>query len=115
MRIGRKTSALLVVFGVWTWILWPNFLKNIWKDEKSWNDGPTAFFLVHLALTVVSFAAGNAIGWLGVKGLRATRRGDAGTAAGTSADTPAAQPAGGPGAARGEARDVATASAGPRG
>lgn len=75
MRIGRKTSVLLVTFGVWTWILWPNFLKNIWKDDKSWNDGPTAFFLVHLVLTVVSFAAGNAIGWLGVKGLRATRRG----------------------------------------
>lgn len=73
MRIGRTTSALLLMFGVWTWILWPNFLKNIWKDEKSWNDGPTAFFLVHLALTVVSFAAGNAIGWLGVRGLRAHR------------------------------------------
>ncbi|HSA52166.1 MAG TPA: hypothetical protein VLH10_18920 [Yinghuangia sp.] len=76
MRIGRKTSGFLLLFGVWTWILWPNFLKNIWQDEKSWNDGPTAFFLVHLALTVVSFAAGNAIGWLGVRGLRANRRTD---------------------------------------
>ncbi|WTW97059.1 hypothetical protein OG216_28505 [Streptomycetaceae bacterium NBC_01309] len=99
MRIGRKTSALLVVFGVWTWILWPNFLKNIWKDEKSWNDGPTAFFLVHLALTVVSFAAGNAIGWLGVKGLRATRRGGAGS----SADAPGTGSAGGHDAVRDEA------------
>lgn len=84
MRIGRATSAFLLLFGIWTWILWPNFLRNIWKDDRSWNDGPTAFFLVHLALTVVSFAAGNAIGWIGLKGLRANR---------TNAPAPADGPA----------------------
>jgi len=73
LRIGRGISAFLVLFGVWTWILWPNFLKNIWADDKSWNDGATAFFVVHLLLTIVSFVAGNAIGWIGIKGLRASR------------------------------------------
>ncbi|MFF7246571.1 MULTISPECIES: SCO4848 family membrane protein [unclassified Embleya] len=73
MRIGRGISTCLVLFGVWSWILWPNFLKNIWADDRSWNDGATTFFLIHLALTIVSFVAGNAIGWLGIKGLRAAR------------------------------------------
>jgi hypothetical protein len=67
-------SGFLVLFGVWTWILWPNFLKNIWRDDRSWNDGPTTFFLIHLALIVVSFVSGNVIAWLGVRGLRASRR-----------------------------------------
>ncbi|GAA4949074.1 hypothetical protein GCM10023205_06690 [Yinghuangia aomiensis] len=90
MRIGRATSAFLLLFGIWTWFLWPNFLRNIWADDRSWNDGPTAFFLVHLALTAVSFAAGNAIGWIGLKGVRANRANRAdGTAAPAPADGPA--------------------------
>jgi hypothetical protein len=80
VKLSRGMSAFLLLFGIWTWILWPNFLKNIWQDDRSWNDGPTGFFLVHLALTVVSFAAGNAIGWLGLRGLRAARRQTAPTA-----------------------------------
>jgi hypothetical protein len=64
----------LVAFGVWSWIIWPTFLRNIWRDDRSWNHGMTAFFGVHLLLTVVSFAAGTAIGVLGVRGL--LRRGE---------------------------------------
>jgi hypothetical protein len=73
VKLSRRVSVFLILFGVWTWVLWPNFLKNIWADDRSWNDGPTGFFLIHLALTVVSFTAGNAIGWLGVRGIRASR------------------------------------------
>jgi hypothetical protein len=73
LRIGRGISAFLVLFGVWSWILWPNFLRNIWADDRSWNDGATTFFLIHLALVIVSFVCGNVIGWLGVKGLLAHR------------------------------------------
>lgn len=87
MRIGRATSAFLLLFGIWTWILWPNFLRNIWADDRSWNDGPTAFFLVHLALTVVSFAAGNAIGWIGLKGVRANRAAGPAPSAGAAEET----------------------------
>lgn len=73
VKLSRKASWFLVLFGVWTWVLWPNFLRNIWADGRSWHNGPTGFFLVHLALTVVSFVAGNAVGWLGVRGLRGVR------------------------------------------
>jgi hypothetical protein len=73
MRLGRASSWFLTAFGVWSLIIWPTFLKNIWKDSRSWSDGPTGFFLVHLALTVVTLAAGlviGAIGWRAVRGLK---------------------------------------------
>jgi hypothetical protein len=73
MLLSRRTSAGLVLFGVWSWIIWPTFLRNIWADPRSWHHGATGFFTVHLALTVVSLALGTAIGWLGVRGWLASR------------------------------------------
>jgi len=75
MRLTRRTSAFLIGFGVWSWVIWPTFLKNIWADDRSWQHGPTGFFTVHLLLTVVSLALGTAIGGLGVRGWQATRAG----------------------------------------
>ncbi|MHA3702935.1 SCO4848 family membrane protein [Jatrophihabitans sp. YIM 134969] len=74
MRLSRPVSTALVLFGVWSWIIWLTFLKNIWADDRSWSDGPTAFFLVHAVLIVVSIVFGTAIGVLGVRGLVASRR-----------------------------------------
>ncbi len=71
--ISRRIAWFLVAFGVWSWIIWPTFLKNIWKDSRSWNHGMTGFFAVHLALTVVSLVLGTAIGILGIRALRALR------------------------------------------
>ncbi|WP_202512271.1 hypothetical protein [Streptomyces sp. SID3343] len=39
--------------------------QNTWADNRSWNAGATAVFLIRLALTVVSFMASNAIGGRG--------------------------------------------------
>ncbi|WP_375480266.1 SCO4848 family membrane protein [uncultured Jatrophihabitans sp.] len=74
MIVSRRVSWFLVAFGVWSWVIWPTFLKNIWADKRSWHDGMTAFFAVHLVLTVVSLALGTAIGVLGARGLLSTRR-----------------------------------------
>ncbi|MEO6089751.1 MAG: hypothetical protein ABIQ18_42255 [Umezawaea sp.] len=73
MKLSRGMSAFLAAFGVWSWVIWPTFLRNIWKDPRSWNDGATAFFTVHLVLVVVSLVFGTVIGVLGVRGLRASR------------------------------------------
>lgn len=67
-------SAFLLAFGVWSWVIWPNFLRNIWKDERSWDSGPTAFFTVHLVLVIASLVFGTIIGVLGARGLLAARR-----------------------------------------
>lgn len=72
--MSRRVSAFLVGVGVWTWLIWPNFLKNIWRDDRSFDHGPTSFLLVHLVLTVVSLAIGTGVGVLGWRGWRAARR-----------------------------------------
>ena len=74
MVMSRRVSAFLLLVGVWTWAIWPNFLKNIWKDDRAFDDGPTSFFLVHLVLVVVSLVIGTAVGVIGWRGLRASSR-----------------------------------------
>jgi hypothetical protein len=71
VQLSRKWSVFLLAFGVWSWVIWPTFLKNIAQDPRSFTgDRPHAFFVVHLVLTVVSLVLGTVIGWLGVKGWR---------------------------------------------
>lgn len=74
MVMSRRVSAFLLAVGLWTWAIWPNFLKNIWKDDRAFDDGPTSFLLVHLVLVVVSLAIGTAVGWIGWRGWRASSR-----------------------------------------
>lgn len=74
MVLSRRWSAFLFAFGIWSWIIWPTFLRNIWKDDRSFDHGPTAFLLVHLALTVVSLIIGTVIGVLGWRGWRGASR-----------------------------------------
>jgi hypothetical protein len=69
--VSRRVAWFLIGFGVWSWVIWPVFLKNIWQDSRSWHHGMTGFFAVHLALTVASLALGTAIGALGLRAIRA--------------------------------------------
>jgi hypothetical protein len=72
--LSRRWSAFLFAVGVWSWIIWPTFLRNIWKDDRSFDDGPTAFLLVHVALTAVSLIIGTLVGVLGWRAWRAAGR-----------------------------------------
>jgi len=74
VTLSKRAAWFLVAVGVWSWVIWPTFLRNIWKDSRSWHDGPTGFFLVHLVLTVVSLVIGTAVAWLGARGLLRARR-----------------------------------------
>ncbi|MCW2548443.1 MAG: hypothetical protein JWN96_2903 [Mycobacterium sp.] len=75
MKLSRGWSWFLVAFGVWSWIIWPTFIKNIANDKRSFTGNtPHAFFIVHLLLTIVSLALGTVIGFLGIKGLRRYRK-----------------------------------------
>jgi hypothetical protein len=77
MKLSRPVSWFLLAFGVWSWIIWVTFVKNLIKDSsgQAFDDGsPTAFFWVHLALAVVSFVWGTVVGGIGLRGLRALRR-----------------------------------------
>jgi len=68
--VSTRVAWFLIAFGVWSWVIWPTFLKNIWKDSRSWHHGMTGFFAVHLVLTVVSLALGTTIGILGIRARR---------------------------------------------
>lgn len=73
--LSRRWSLFLLAVAAWSWFIWPTFLKNIAADNRSFTDGvPQPFFLVHLVLVVVSLAIGTALGVLGARGVRATRR-----------------------------------------
>ncbi|PXY32298.1 SCO4848 family membrane protein [Prauserella muralis] len=76
MRMSRRTSLFLLAFGVWSWIIWITFARNLWASDDAWTaDGsPTSFFVVHAVLAVVSFVLGTIIGVIGWRGLRASSR-----------------------------------------
>ncbi|GAA4861536.1 SCO4848 family membrane protein [Saccharopolyspora cebuensis] len=75
MTLTRRTSLFLLAFGVWTYLLWPNFIRNIWGSDRSWVDGaPTSYLIVHVVIAAVSLVLGTAIGVLGWRGFRASRR-----------------------------------------
>ncbi|MEV7673252.1 MULTISPECIES: SCO4848 family membrane protein [unclassified Streptomyces] len=84
MKLSRRASWFLLAFGVWSWVIWVTFAKNLWKDGSglAFDDAgdPTAYFWVHLALAVTSFVLGTAVGVIGLRGVRATgKQGTAGT------------------------------------
>ncbi|GGY71645.1 hypothetical protein GCM10010385_21890 [Streptomyces geysiriensis] len=77
MKLSRPVSWFLLAFGVWSWIIWITFVKNLIKDSSglAFEDGdPTAYFWVHLLLAVVSFVLGTVVGVIGLRGVRALRR-----------------------------------------
>ncbi|TCP49326.1 hypothetical protein EV191_109148 [Tamaricihabitans halophyticus] len=76
MILSRRASVFLLLFAVWSWVIWPNFLVNLWGGDRSWDaaGNPTTYFLVHALLAVVSLILGTAIGVLGWRGFAASRR-----------------------------------------
>ncbi|MDR3032902.1 MAG: hypothetical protein LBV78_07300 [Kitasatospora sp.] len=77
MKLSRTVSWFLLAFGVWSWIIWVTFEKNLIKDASglAFYDGdPTGYYYVHTLLAIVSFILGTVIGIIGLKGVRAGRR-----------------------------------------
>lgn len=78
MKLSRPISWFLLAFGVWSWVIWVTFIKNLYKDGSglAFDDAgdPTAYFWVHLTLAVVSFVLGTVVGVIGLRGVRAARR-----------------------------------------
>lgn len=79
MKLSRPVSWFLTAFGVWSWVVWVTFVKNLFNDASGLafdNGEPTAYLWVHLTLAVVSFILGTAVGVIGIRGLRASREPD---------------------------------------
>lgn len=78
MKLSRRVSWFLLAFGVWSWVIWVTFAKNLFKDASglAFDDAgnPTAYLWVHLALAVTSFILGTAVGVIGFRGVRASKK-----------------------------------------
>ncbi|MCY0952906.1 SCO4848 family membrane protein [Streptomyces sp. H27-S2] len=79
MKLSRSSSWFLLAFGVWSWFIWVSFVRNLWKNGSGLAfdaaGDPTSYFWVHLTLAVASFLLGTAVGVIGLRGVRALRRG----------------------------------------
>ena len=72
--LSRRTAAFLLATGAFQWVVWPTFLRNIWRDDRSFDHGsPTGFLVVHAVLTAVSLLLGAGLLAVGWRGLRARR------------------------------------------
>jgi hypothetical protein len=94
MQLSRRACWLLISFAVWSWIIWVTLIKNISADSRSWSatNAPTGFLMIHVALAVISLTMGTAIGWLGLRGLRAAKSAaDAGRESGRPTAEPVAK------------------------
>ena len=68
--LSRRAAAFLLAAGVFQWLVWPTFLRNIWQDPRSFADGPTAFLVVHAVLTAVQLVLATALLVLGARAWR---------------------------------------------
>lgn len=74
MILGRRLAALLLAAGAFQWLVFPNFLRVVWKDDRAFDDGPTAFLVVHVAIVVPALLIGTALIVLGARAWRRAPR-----------------------------------------
>jgi intracellular septation protein A len=70
--LSRRSALFLLLVGLFQWVVWPTFLRNIWADPRSFHDGPTAFLVVHAVLTAVQLLLATGLLVLGWRALRRT-------------------------------------------
>ena len=74
MLVSRRVAAFLLAAGVVQWLIWPTLLRNIAADPRSFDPGPTGFFVVHAVLTAGELLLATALIALGWRGWRRAAR-----------------------------------------
>ena len=71
MELPVFASLVLVVAGVWSLVVWPQFLRRVMKDPRARDAGgkATRFLTVHVVLVSISMVLGAATAVIGVLGL----------------------------------------------
>jgi hypothetical protein len=64
-------AVVLIVAGVWSLVVWPQFLKRVMKDPRARDASgkATRFLTVHVVLVTISMVLGLATAAIGVAGL----------------------------------------------
>ncbi|MFJ4168876.1 SCO4848 family membrane protein [Paenarthrobacter sp. NPDC089714] len=71
MQLPAILAIILIVAGVWSLAVWPQFLKRVMKDPRARDASgkATRFLTVHVVLVTISMVLGLATAAIGVAGL----------------------------------------------
>jgi uncharacterized membrane protein len=71
MRLPLFAALLLIIAGVWSLAVWPQFLRRVMKDPRARDAAgkATKFLTVHVVLVSISMVLGAATAVIGVMGL----------------------------------------------
>jgi hypothetical protein len=71
MQLPVYAAIVLVVAGVWSLAVWPQFLRRVMKDPRARDTAgkATKFLTVHLVLVSISMVLGAATAVIGVLAL----------------------------------------------
>ncbi|MDQ0679446.1 putative membrane protein [Arthrobacter pascens] len=68
MQLPLFAALILVIAGVWSLVVWPQFLRRVMKDSRARDAAgkATKFLTVHVVLVVVSMVLGAATAVIGI-------------------------------------------------
>ena len=71
MQLPVALAWVLIIAGVWSLVVWPQFLKRVMKDARARDAAgkATRFLTVHVVLVSVSMVLGAATAAIGIAGL----------------------------------------------
>lgn len=71
MELPAILAVVLIVAGLWSLVVWPQFLRRVMKDPRSrdTNGKATRFLTVHLSLVSISMLLGATTAAIGIAGL----------------------------------------------
>lgn len=71
MQLPVALAWVLIVAGVWSLVVWPQFLKRVTKDPRARDAAgkATRFLTVHVVLVSISMVLGAATAAIGIAGM----------------------------------------------
>ena len=71
MQLPVLAALVLIVAGVWSLVVWPQFLRRVMKDPRARDatGKATRFLTVHVVLVSISMVLGAATAVIGILGL----------------------------------------------
>lgn len=71
MQLPLFAALLLIIAGVWSLVVWPQFLRRVMKDPRARdaNGKATKFLTVHMVLVSISMVLGAVTAVIGIMGL----------------------------------------------
>ena len=71
MQLPALLSVVLIISGVWSLAVWPQFLRRVMKDPRARDEAgkATRFLTVHVVLVSVSMVLGAATAAIGIAAL----------------------------------------------